>query len=142
MAYWYQIQAVSKAGASDVLEIGRGTGVVSDYLRGRLGLNVTSFDLDEALEPDVVGDVRRLDDFFEPDSFDAVCAFQVLEHLPFEDFRPTLEKMAAVAKKYVVISLPHWGSFLHFRLWISRWQFVFGRKIARPHTWRFDGQHH
>lgn len=141
MAYWYQLRALARTGARSVLEIGRGTGVVSDYLRRR-GFRVVTLDIDPALRPDVVGDVRNAAALFRPRAFDAVCAFQVLEHLPFADFAPTLAGLAQVARRSVVFSLPHWGYTLHVRLWVKRYQLVFGRKLTRPFTWRFDGQHH
>lgn len=141
LAYWYQLQTIARTGARSVLEIGRGSGVVSDYLRRR-GIHVVTLDIDPALRPDVVGDVRHVGALFRPRSFDTVCAFQVLEHLPFADFAPTLAQMAQVARRHVIISLPHWGYAVHVRLWLKRYHFVFGRKITRPYTWRFDGQHH
>jgi hypothetical protein len=142
ISYWYQAQSVIRSGARDVLELGCGGKVFSNYLRQRLGLSVTTFDFDPALEPDVIGDVRSLADYFQPGSFDAVCAFQILEHLPFENFAPILTQMASISRRSVLISLPHWGYFVQLRFWLKRWQFVFGRKITRPFHWEYDGQHY
>jgi predicted SAM-dependent methyltransferase len=115
---------------------------LSLYLRHCMGLKVTTFDFDESLKPDVVGDIRNLENYFRPNSFDVLCAFQVLEHLPFMHFYPSLVQMSRIAKTHVIISLPHWGYFFHVRLWVKRWQYVFGRKITRPFTWQFDGEHY
>lgn len=35
-----------------------------------------------------------------------VCAFQMLEHLPFDDSLVAIKEMARVAREYIVISLP------------------------------------
>ena len=41
VSYWYQIQAILHTHPASVLEIGPGTGVMSDYLRNRLGIKST-----------------------------------------------------------------------------------------------------
>ena len=143
-SYWYQIRAVMRAAPKTVLEIGCGTGVVSHYLRERLKMKVTTFDFDPALAPDIVGDVRELNQYFDLASFDCVCAFQVLEHIPYKDFQPCLAQMNQVTRRAVVISLPYWGYFLQLRLRLfkQRYTLAFGRKITRPFTWQFNGQHY
>jgi hypothetical protein len=144
VSYWYQIRAAMRAAPSSVLEIGVGTRVVSHYLTERLAYDVTTFDFDASLSPHVVGDVRELEQHFAPDTFDCVCAFQVLEHLPYEDFLPTLTQLNRVARRSVLISLPHWGAILQFRIRVLRlrWCLVWGRKFTPPHTWTFDGEHY
>lgn len=143
ISYWYQIQAILRATPRTVLKIGPGTGVVTDYLRNRLGIRVTTFDFDSSRNPDIVGDVRKLADYFRDASFDCVCAFQVLEHIPYHDFEKVLEHLAHVSREHVLISLPYWGYFVQFRVRLFK-EFVlaFGRKVTRPFTWQFDGQHY
>ena len=79
-----------------------------------------------------------------PDSFDAICAFQVLEHIPFEDFDGIVANLALASRDRVIISLPHWGYPVEFRFRflkdvISR---AISFKLTRPKTWAFDGQHY
>lgn len=144
MTYWYQIQAVVRSQPRRVLEIGPGTGLLSHYLRERIGLDVTTFDIADDLKPDVVGDLRQLSTLFEPQQFDIVCAFQVLEHLPFDQFGLCLQQMATVSRGAVVLSLPHYGRFVQMRLrwWRSSWDRAWGFKLTPPHDWQFDGQHY
>src|SRR6266404_9387668 len=116
ISYWYQMQAIVRCRPSTVLEIGIGSGVLNRYLRDRLGLEVTTVDFDESLQPDRVGDVRELDSIVQQNSFDVVVAFQVLEHLPFSDFIPALRQLANASRGSVVLSLPHYGYDCQLRL--------------------------
>lgn len=61
-------------------------------------------DLDPRLAPDIVADVARLG--FADETFDCVLAAQVLEHIPFEEFKTALCELARVTRRYVVITLP------------------------------------
>ena len=142
VSYWYQFQAVASCQPKTMLEIGKGGGVLSWYLRERLGLDVVTVDFDASLEPDVVADVRALRDHFDADQFDLVCAFQVLEHLPYDDFQPALRELRRVSKRDILISLPNWGYFLAVRLHIWKLKLAFGRKVRRPFEWQFDGEHY
>ena len=143
ISYWYQIDTVLRHRPRSVLEIGPGNGTTTAALR-RAGVAVTTFDFDPELHPDVVGDVRRLGEVVAAKSHDLVCAFQVLEHLPFADLDAALAGLATVARQRVVISLPHWGYPLELRLRLAkdRLAFAFARKLTRPKLWRLDGQHH
>lgn len=79
----------------------------------------------------------------EDDSYDVVCAFQVLEHLPYEQFNLALHELARVSRKHVLLSLPHFGP--SFRIFIKiplfpelRYAFKFPYPIK--HNW--NGQHY
>lgn len=144
MSFWHQINAIARSGAKTVLELGCGSGVMTHALRDMIGIKVTTFDFDAALNPDVVGDVRQIEHYFQPESFDCVCAFQVLEHLPYADFERVLPHLARIARNHVILSVPHWGYFMELRVrfWRARWNAVFSRKWTRPHQWIFDGEHY
>ena len=104
ISYHQAIDLVRDINPKNALEIGVGNGLVSDYLK-KLGIDITTCDINLDLEPDVVGDVRALP--FKDKSFDAVLAFQVLEHLPFSDFEKSLKEIERISKRFVIISLPH-----------------------------------
>jgi SAM-dependent methyltransferase len=142
ISYWYQIQSVARSCADKVLEIGVGTGLVSDYLRRRLAMEVTTCDFDSSLRPDLVCDVRKLDRVVPENGFDAVVAFQILEHLPFEDFPLALQQLARASRRSVIFSLPHYGWDLQFRFRLWKRTFAFGRKISKYPLWSFNGEHH
>lgn len=144
MSYWHQMNAVARTRARSILELGCGTGVMTRCLRENIGLDVKTFDFDAALKPDVIGDVRNIGEHFAPKSFDCVCAFQVLEHVPYDDFERTLPQLAKVTRGHLLISLPHWGYFVEcrVRIWKERWVGAFARKLTRPYNWNFNGEHY
>ena len=105
-SFWHQIKTVSDARPQSILEVGVGNHVVYDYFKSR-GFSITSVDNDKRTRPDVMGTVGRLP--FKDNSFDVVLCAEVLEHLPYEVFEECLGELARVAKRNVVLTLPHWG---------------------------------
>jgi ubiquinone/menaquinone biosynthesis C-methylase UbiE len=104
LSYFYQFDGIFKLqGLNSILEIGVGSSIVAEILKEN-GLKVTTMDIEEELNPDIVGDIRKIP--FKDESFDAVVSFETLEHLPFEIFSPALKEMRRVSKKYVFISVP------------------------------------
>lgn len=107
ISYFYQVDLIKSLDAKSVLEIGKGSGFVSNYLK-KAGYKVKTADFDESLKPEYVADVRDLSSVRE--KFDVVAAYEVLEHIPFEDFGKALGEIAKVSKKYVIMSLPYRSS--------------------------------
>jgi hypothetical protein len=142
ISYWHQIRAVVRSKAGSVLEVGVGSGVLSSYLRGRLGLPVITFDFDASLAPDIVGDVRSLVRHAGENCADAVLAFQVLEHLPFEDFETALRQMALASRRNVILSLPYYGWDCSMRARFWKRQYSFGFRVSKNPAWSFNGEHH
>ena len=105
ISYQHQIATLRDSGVSNVLLIGVGDGLVPFYLKEVLGINVTTCDIDPELQPDIVADVRNLP--CADASYDAVAVFEVLEHLPFEDFPGILAEISRVSKGAAYISLPY-----------------------------------
>jgi ubiquinone/menaquinone biosynthesis C-methylase UbiE len=100
---WHQVDEVLKIEPKSVLEVGGGLGVFK-HAMSCFDVSVTSVDIAEDLNPDLVGSITKLP--IEDDSFDVVCAFQVLEHLPFKYFSQSLKELKRVARRAIVISLP------------------------------------
>jgi len=104
ISYYYQIDLTRRLKPASILEVGIGNRLVSDYFK-RAGFNIKTCDIDESLSPDFAGDIRKLP--FDDTSFDVIMACEVLEHIPFEDFRVALAELARVSRRFVVISLPY-----------------------------------
>ncbi len=106
ISYWHQIDEVLKLQPRTVLEIGIGNKMVSDYLR-KQGIEVKTLDIDEDLKPDFIASVINMP--LANDSFDVILCAEILEHLPFKDFKKALLELKRVTKRYTVLSLPHFG---------------------------------
>jgi ubiquinone/menaquinone biosynthesis C-methylase UbiE len=110
-SYWHQINEVLALNPENILEIGVGSKTVSVYLKNQ-NKKVVTMDIDKNLKPDIVGNVLKIP--FDDNYFDVVLCAEVLEHLPFAEFQRSLSEIKRVTKKYLVLSLPHWGKVLYF----------------------------
>ncbi len=54
-----------------------------------------------------LGDIRKINVFYKPKSFDAVIALDVVEHLEKEDAFKLIKNMEKIAKKKVIILTPN-----------------------------------
>jgi len=111
ISYWHQIDEVLKLEPKTVLEIGIGNKTVARYLKGQ-GLEVKTLDINENLNPDFTASVLSMS--LDDNLFDLILCAEILEHLPFEDFEKALLELKRVAKRYLVLSLPHFGPPLKF----------------------------
>jgi hypothetical protein len=144
LSYWEQIESVTAIAPASVLCIGVGDDIVPTVLE-QSGIKVKRFDFEARLNCDHVGDVREILRIVSPASADVVLCCQVLEHIPFESFEPTLRALVAVARRRVVISLPyHHKRVMAFSLKLPRLPtLAFDWCLPRFwSTWKFDGQHH
>lgn len=98
-----QLDGVLEAQPKSVLEIGVGTGICALALR-RLGITVTTLDVQASLSPDILGDVRAIPR--DEKSFDVSSCCQVLEHLPFDQFVHAIRELHRVTRTRLVLSLP------------------------------------
>lgn len=141
MSYFHQIKLITTAKCSSVLEIGPGHGWTVGILRD-LGLEVKTVDINPALRPDYVAPIDALP--LPDNAFDIVCAFEVLEHMPFERFVRNLTEMARVAKRYVIISLPdHRRTLINASIKLPFLPTVIlFFKVPTFRTHRFNGRHY
>jgi len=128
---------------SKILEIGKGFGLTQYVSIVLLQNNHITFDNDNALSPDVVGDVLSLDSIVH-DKYDIVCSFEVLEHLPFVNFDKLIESFSNITNSYCIISLPIAGRIpFYFRTKLFKSSFTLdvttrttlGYKISDNHFW-------
>jgi len=143
VSYWHQINEIFSLSPISSLEIGKGSAFVSTYLKNR-GVNIRTLDIVEELKPDVVGSVFNIP--FKNNAFEVVACFEVLEHLPYENFKKSLHEIFRVCEKYAVISLPQ-NIKRTYRIFMSIPRAKGIKKILTLPNWRkpthpFSKQHY
>jgi SAM-dependent methyltransferase len=153
ISYSYQLTYLQSVQPGSILFVGLGDGMVTDHLKKNPRYAVTTVDIDALLKPDVIADIKELP--FPDGSFDVVCAFEVLEHMPFEDTERAIAELARVSKQHVLVSVPHRRTgldvvvkfpfirtlvkrdFLHLSLLVPI-RFP-GFAVSGQHYWEIDG---
>lgn len=108
-SYYYQIKETLDKKPKSVLIIGIGDKIVYNILKNEIK-EVRSFDIDEELEPDYLGNILNLSNIVDK-NFDVVLVCQVLEHLPFENFEDIVKEISKVTNNCCIISLPQEGYY-------------------------------
>jgi len=142
-SYWHQVHEISsRKEIRSVLDIGPGTVFLRDVLKNCCPeIEYKTLDIAEDVKPDIIGGVTKIP--CKDNTFDCVSAFQVLEHIHFDDFEVALTEMKRVSKKYVFISLPHFGPPLQLQLKIPFLRVIkCSIKIPYPKKHVFAGQHY
>ena len=103
ISYWHQINEVRKLDTKSILVIGVGNKFLSNYLLKR-NYKVTTLDHNITLEPDLMASVLGIP--LTNNAFATVACYEVLEHMPFEQFKTSLREINRVCEKYALISLP------------------------------------
>jgi hypothetical protein len=86
-----------------IADVGMGSGILAHLLISQ-GIKVTTVDSDPELRPDVQLDLRELGTLNR--SYDCVICSQVLEHLPFGEFRRGVLALIRAATREVIITVP------------------------------------
>src|ERR671936_1183209 len=145
VSYWVQKDLVLTACAEyrepKVLEIGTGTGFLTSYLKTH-GVNVVTFDFDERLQPDIIGDIREIDTIID-EPYDVVTCFEVLEHIPYDHAEDVVRKLRNITRGVCALSVPQ------RRLYVSLWfklprikPIQTYRSLPFSRRYKFDGQHY
>lgn len=141
-AYSYQFSEIVKLKPKSILEIGIGNGLVS-FLLKKAGFSVTTLDFDPSLKPDITASVTNIP--CPNNSFDIVACFEVLEHLPYEDFSKALTEIYRVLGEYAILSMPDCNRSYRFAIQIPKLgEFRKLMKLPRvkPPKHTFGGEHH
>jgi 2-polyprenyl-3-methyl-5-hydroxy-6-metoxy-1,4-benzoquinol methylase len=102
--YWQQQKLMENylKPSDRILEIGVGTSFTANYLKSK-NYEVTTFDIDDEKKPDIIGNIVEYD--WKSEKFSHILAFEVFEHIPYEEFQKALSKLHLVAD-YMFLSLP------------------------------------
>jgi SAM-dependent methyltransferase len=139
---WHQLDEVMSQKPSSVLEVGPGPGLFKAAATA-LGLHVETMDVDSELNPDHICSALKMP--FEEGSFDVVCAFQMLEHMPFEQSLEAAREMSRVARKAVIVSLPDAKRCIPVSVRLPTIGSIYWhipRPSLRTGTHQFNGQHY
>jgi len=144
-SYWHQINEVLSVHPKSVFEIGLGNGFFHDFIVKNTDFDIDSLDIDSNLKPTYVGSV--LDIPIINKAYDCSVCFQVLEHIPYENFEEALLNLKSLSKSFIIISLPDQTRFvgLHInkKLFpIKKAQLSFSIPFVFPTQHFFDGQHY
>lgn len=141
-SYWHQVDEIVACKPETVLEIGGGGGILRSILRC-LGIRAETADVDPDLLPDHIASVTALP--FPDNSYDLIACFQVLEHLPFEQFTAAASELARVSRRHVILSLPNAAILYSIVFRLPKIGF---RRIDIPKPFvglqqhRFNGEHY
>ena len=104
----HQISEIHALRPADILEIGIGNGFTSSFLR-RAGYSVTTADINPALEADICAPLSQVGDHVGGRIFDLVVCCEVLEHMPLEEFIPSLDALKGLGRR-LFLTLPNYSA--------------------------------
>ncbi len=119
VSYHNQVRLLFSLGKQvrSVLEIGIFNSLFTEVLKKNHYL-VTTADIDPGLNPDLVIDISE-DITLEHNTYDVICLFQVLEHIPYDKAELALQKLARSTKQHLLISIPYNATHLAMRFKVS-----------------------
>lgn len=139
---WYQLKEVDASNCRTVLEVGPGGGAIK-CLSGLIQVEITTLDIDSELNPDFVGSVTNIP--CEDNSFDGAVAFQVLEHLKYDESIIAFKELCRVAKEKIIISLPDCRPYWNYEVYIpkiGKRKFMVPKPGFVPPVHEYDGEHY
>ncbi|GAB4366586.1 MAG: hypothetical protein Kow0042_06550 [Calditrichia bacterium] len=102
-------------GEDTTLEVGKGNGYFSHFVKTYLKQEIVTLDLSPELQPDFIGDIT--DPKLElPSSYDLSVCFEVLEHIPWGKLPVAVSNLRRFTRKWVLISVPDANYFLQVKL--------------------------
>jgi hypothetical protein len=112
VSFTHQLNHIKKINPKTMLEIGKGNGFVSTYLK-LSGVKVTTVDINPNLSPDIVASILDLPDILKKEKYDLVVCCEVLEHLEFAQF----ENCLFILRQYssnLYLTLPQYRKWFGF----------------------------
>lgn len=112
---YYQALSKELRGCNSVLDVGCGVCSPLSKIRGNFsseGLDIHKPSIEKSKQAKIhdkyrLGEVKEIDKFYKPKSFDAVIALDLIEHLEKRDGLGLLGKMEKIAQKKVIVLTPN-----------------------------------
>lgn len=140
--YYIQIKEVLALNPQTVLEIGPGDGLFGWYVQ-KNGISYTSCDHADDISSNAKANLGFEPLPFADNSFDVVCAFQVLEHIPFDKVPMALSELSRVSKKFVALDIPQYSFHFQFVFKVPLLPYISKHFVVpRPIKNKFDGFHY
>lgn len=139
---WHQLDDILALEPHTVLEVGPGPGLLKGMLSS-FNIKVETVDIDAEVNPDHIAPATKLP--FDDNQYDVVCAFQMLEHLPYQESLVAFSEMVRVSKSHIVISLPDAKKLWRYIVYIPKIgevQLFLPRPRIKTPIHKFDGQHY
>ena len=143
MSIWYQLdELLAIPDIKSLLDIGPGSDLFRNTLLAlKSDIRYKTLDIADDVGADYIGGITNIPR--KDNSHDVVSAFQVLEHISFDDVPQALRELQRVAAHKVLISVPHYGPQCTFSLKVPFIpQLRFAVKIPYPKKLTFNGQHY
>jgi ubiquinone/menaquinone biosynthesis C-methylase UbiE len=143
----HQVREIAFSKQENILEVGVGGGLIKQFLSLFPTITHTSLDIAADLNPDYIGSVMEMP--FADNAFDLTLCCQVLEHIPFQDFLPSLKEIHRVTRHRVVLSLPDQRRRIalmlclpkiHWQRWVLNYRLVPSTTKDRDHQWEIGVQ--
>jgi len=114
--YFYIIREVIDLKPRSILDIGSGNGIIKNCLKPIVD-EYKVMDINAKLKPDYLNDIRNLKPELK-EKFDCLIAADILEHIPFKDFKTALANLFIYLKNNgkALITIPHRADYF---LWMT-----------------------
>ena len=142
LSLWKQVDLILNYSGREILEVGPGNGVLQKVL-GCYGCNVSTMDIDSKSNPTIVGSITDFD--FTENSFDIICAFQVLEHIPYDGFLYAVENLVRGSANCAIFSIPNCRNSYCYSIkipFLAQFNFFIDVPFHKPVPHVFDGEHY
>ncbi len=108
MYYWYQQKIFFGRIEKNerILEVGVGKKITYNLLKQQ-GFDIKSADIDKEKDPDIEINIAIADDSFF--NYDVVLAFNIFEHIPYDEFMSVMQKCYNNKIIKMFISFPRYG---------------------------------
>ena len=103
--YYEQIKLLKTLKIKNILELGCGRKVVTNYLRN-LGYNLTTLDFDKNLQPDILGNVSNCISLLNGRKFDIIIASHIFYYIPYDNAISVIQELSKHCR-YIYIGLLH-----------------------------------